>query len=177
MSLHCFAGISPSRRTRFRFRILLAEAISNGIIFGDDGVQLYTGKLTNSGEVGGNTRGILCEGGDTTIINANFGGIWSSGTAIKVYDSKATITNGKLNYLDRNINIDKLNATFNFTQQKFTVQTLSLIANKNALTVTGNMTDFIPFFTSPKESCKVKLNIVSPRLDMSGFSQNRKIVK
>ena len=34
MALHCFAGQAPSRRTRFRFRILLAEAISNGIIFG-----------------------------------------------------------------------------------------------------------------------------------------------
>jgi serine/threonine-protein kinase RsbW len=34
MGLHCFAGLAPSRRTRFRFRILLAEAISNGIIFG-----------------------------------------------------------------------------------------------------------------------------------------------
>ncbi|MGH7560369.1 MAG: ATP-binding protein [Gemmatimonadales bacterium] len=34
MAFHCFAGAAPSRRTRFRFRVLLAEAISNGIIFG-----------------------------------------------------------------------------------------------------------------------------------------------
>jgi hypothetical protein len=90
---------------------------------------------------------------------------------------KATITNGKLNYFARKINVDKLNATFRFTEKKFTVQDLSLSANKNALKITGNMTDFIPFFTSPKESCKVKLNITSPRLDMSNFSQQRQIAR
>lgn len=52
MALHCFAGISPSRRTRFRFRILLAEAISNGIIFGagenPDGEVRVAAELTGS---------------------------------------------------------------------------------------------------------------------------------
>jgi hypothetical protein len=90
---------------------------------------------------------------------------------------KATITNGKLNYIARNIKVEELNATFHFTQKKFTVQDLSLLANKNALKITGNMTDFIPFFTSPKESCKVKLNITSPKLDMSNFSQQRQIAR
>ena len=90
---------------------------------------------------------------------------------------KATITDGKLNYLARNINVDKLNATFNFTQKKFTVQTLSLTANKNTVTVTGDMTDFIPFFTSPQQSCKVKLTITSPKLDMSNFAQQRQIAR
>ena len=90
---------------------------------------------------------------------------------------KATITNGKIDYLARQISIDKLNATFNFTEKIFTIQDLSLSANKNALKVTGSMTDFIPFFTSPKESCKVKLDIASPKLDMSNFSQQRKIAR
>ena len=90
---------------------------------------------------------------------------------------KATITNGKINYLERNISIDKLNAVFNFTEKKFIVEDLSLSANKNVLKITGNMTDFIPFFTSPQQSCKVKLNISSPRLDLSGFAQQRKIAR
>jgi serine/threonine-protein kinase RsbW len=34
MARHCFAGRSPSRRTGFRFRVALCEAISNGIRFG-----------------------------------------------------------------------------------------------------------------------------------------------
>jgi hypothetical protein len=88
---------------------------------------------------------------------------------------KATITNGKVNYIARNIRIDKLNATFSFTQKRFEIQDLKLIANKNSVAVSGLMTDFIPFFTSPQQSCKVKLNITSPRIDMSGFKQQRKI--
>ncbi|HEY5918612.1 MAG TPA: AsmA-like C-terminal region-containing protein, partial [Chryseolinea sp.] len=88
---------------------------------------------------------------------------------------KATITNGKVNYIARRINIDNLNATFDFTEKRFTIQDLKLIANKNSVSVNGLMTDFIPFFTSPQQSCKVKLNITSPRLDVSGFTQRRKI--
>jgi hypothetical protein len=88
---------------------------------------------------------------------------------------KATITNGKLNYIARKININSLNATFDFTEKRFTIQDLKLIANKNSVSVNGLMTDFIPFFTSPQQSCKVKLNITSPRLDVSGFTQRRKI--
>ncbi|HEV8613576.1 MAG TPA: ATP-binding protein [Gemmatimonadales bacterium] len=38
MARHCFAGTtSPSRRTSFRLRVLLAEAISNSILFGAGG--------------------------------------------------------------------------------------------------------------------------------------------
>lgn len=88
---------------------------------------------------------------------------------------KATITNGKVNYLARKISIDKLNATFRFTQKRFEIQELTVIANKNAVAVNGLMTDFIPFFTSPEQSVKVKLNITSPRIDMSTFPKQRKI--
>ncbi len=34
MALHCFAGQTPTRRTRFRLRVVLAEAITNAIVFG-----------------------------------------------------------------------------------------------------------------------------------------------
>lgn len=37
MARHCFAGASPCRRTGFRLRVLLAEAISNSILFGAQG--------------------------------------------------------------------------------------------------------------------------------------------
>jgi serine/threonine-protein kinase RsbW len=38
MARHCFAGTpAPSRRTSFRLRVLLAEAISNSILFGAGG--------------------------------------------------------------------------------------------------------------------------------------------
>ena len=37
MVRHCFAGAEPCNRTRFRLRVLLAEAISNSILFGAGG--------------------------------------------------------------------------------------------------------------------------------------------
>jgi serine/threonine-protein kinase RsbW len=37
MARHCFAGQAPSRRTSFRFRVLLAEALTNSILFGVGG--------------------------------------------------------------------------------------------------------------------------------------------
>jgi serine/threonine-protein kinase RsbW len=37
MARHCFAGATPSTRTAFRLRVLLAEAISNSILFGAGG--------------------------------------------------------------------------------------------------------------------------------------------
>lgn len=37
MARHCFAGANPSRRTSFRLRVLLTEAISNSILFGARG--------------------------------------------------------------------------------------------------------------------------------------------
>jgi anti-sigma regulatory factor (Ser/Thr protein kinase) len=37
MARHCFAGAAPCKRTAFRLRVLLAEAITNSILFGAGG--------------------------------------------------------------------------------------------------------------------------------------------
>ena len=37
MARHCFAGTEPSSRTSFRLRVLLAEALTNSILFGAGG--------------------------------------------------------------------------------------------------------------------------------------------
>ena len=37
MARHCFAGAEPSSRTSFRLRVLLAEALTNSILFGAGG--------------------------------------------------------------------------------------------------------------------------------------------
>lgn len=37
MARHCFAGAAPCPRTSFRLRVLLAEALSNSILFGAGG--------------------------------------------------------------------------------------------------------------------------------------------
>jgi serine/threonine-protein kinase RsbW len=37
MARHCFAGADPCKRTAFRLRVLLAEALTNSILFGAEG--------------------------------------------------------------------------------------------------------------------------------------------
>ena len=37
MARHCFAGADPCQRTSFRLRVLLAEALTNSILFGAGG--------------------------------------------------------------------------------------------------------------------------------------------
>jgi serine/threonine-protein kinase RsbW len=37
MARHCFAGAEPCKRTSFRLRVLLAEALTNSILFGSAG--------------------------------------------------------------------------------------------------------------------------------------------
>ena len=37
MARHCFSGAEPCRRTGFRLRVLLAEALTNSILFGAGG--------------------------------------------------------------------------------------------------------------------------------------------
>jgi Ca2+-binding RTX toxin-like protein len=70
-----------------------SEIANDGIIYGDRGVMLgHLTKLTNSGEVGGASAGVSARG-DTTIVNKDFGTIWSSGKGIYVLKGEATITN------------------------------------------------------------------------------------
>jgi serine/threonine-protein kinase RsbW len=45
MALHCFAGATPCRRTSFRLRVLLAEALTNSILFGAGGNPLRSVRL------------------------------------------------------------------------------------------------------------------------------------
>lgn len=37
MARHCFSGADPCKRTAFRLRVLLAEALTNSILFGAGG--------------------------------------------------------------------------------------------------------------------------------------------
>lgn len=87
---------------------------------------------------------------------------------------EAKVTNGSIHYFARKITINKIEAVFGFTEKKFEIRDLDLVLNKSDIQVRGSMTDFIPFFVSPETSGKVKLNISSPKLDISGLLQPRR---
>lgn len=46
MARHCLSGRDPCRRTGFRVRVLLAEALTNSILFGSEGDPARTVRVT-----------------------------------------------------------------------------------------------------------------------------------
>jgi len=90
---------------------------------------------------------------------------------------EAKISKGSLQYFPKKITIDHINAKFGFTEKEFEINDLGLRLNKNRVSVKGFITDFVPFFTNPESTGKVNLAITSPRMDISGLLQSRKIVK
>lgn len=90
---------------------------------------------------------------------------------------KAEISKGQVKYFRKKVSVDNINGTFIFTEKKFEIKDLSLALNKNRLALTGFITDFVPFFTTPETTGKVNLSITSPRIDVSGLLLPRKIVK
>ncbi len=94
------------------------------------------------------------------------------------YDGKLTgtakITNGKIQYPSKKITLDKINATFAFTEKKFEIRKLALRLNNNDINVKGFFTHFVPFFTNPEKVGKANLTIISPQMDISTLVQVRK---
>jgi uncharacterized protein involved in outer membrane biogenesis len=79
------------------------------------------------------------------------------------------VKNGKLLYLSKNLTLDRINASFVFTEKKFSINKILLRLNKNSIAMGGSITGFIPFFMVPEKQGKVLLNIYSPALDFTGI--------
>lgn len=95
------------------------------------------------------------------------------------YDGKlkgeASIINGMFHYREKNITANNINATFGFSEERFEIKRLGLRINKNNILIYGSITDFVPFFTTLEKRGKINLAISSPRLNMTGMLQPRKI--
>jgi|GEM_PF-977690 len=82
---------------------------------------------------------------------------------------ETTVKDGKLLYLSKNMVLDRINASFVFTEKKFTINKILLLLNKNSIAMGGSVTGFIPFFMVPEKQGKVLLNVYSPSLDFTGI--------
>lgn len=89
---------------------------------------------------------------------------------------QASITDGAFDYKKRAYRVTNVNAVFDFTESVFTIKALNLTVNKNDLSITGSVSEFIPFFVQPEGNAKLKLAIVSPKIDLTGFSKPRIVV-
>lgn len=81
--------------------------------------------------------------------------------------------NGMFIYKPKNIILKNVNAGFHFTEKLFTIDSLSLLLNNNAIHITGSMTNYIPFFIQPANKGFVKLNLVSPKLDLTFIASTK----
>lgn len=84
---------------------------------------------------------------------------------------QATVRDGSLTYNGRQLRLDKVNATFDFDEKVFTISSLSGSVNGSTVSVTGQVTDLIPFFVNPRTTGKVKLAVVSPGVDITGITK------
>lgn len=89
---------------------------------------------------------------------------------------QATIADGALDYNRRKFRINNVNAVFDFTEKEFSIRSLNLSVNKNDIAITGSVIEFIPFFIQPDGTTKVKLSIVSPRIDLTGITKPQMLI-
>jgi len=78
------------------------------------------------------------------------------------------IKDGRLAYVEKKIVLDRLNASFHFTEKRFDIDRIAMRMNKNPIYLTGSIKGFIPFFLVPEEQGKVLLKLNSPSLDFTG---------
>jgi hypothetical protein len=86
---------------------------------------------------------------------------------------QASIKDGALNYNRRDYRFKNVNAVFDFNEKLFSIKTINLSVNENNIAITGAISDFIPFFVKPTGTTKLKLSVVSPRIDLTGFTKPR----
>ena len=87
---------------------------------------------------------------------------------------KATIKDGRLNYMGNRVKLDNVNGAFVFTERKFEIQHLAFQHGKNRINIKGDVADFIPFFTTLETTGKVNLYVSSGKLDVSGLFRSGK---
>jgi hypothetical protein len=85
--------------------------------------------------------------------------------------------NGTFIYKPRNMILQDINASFHFNENQFTIDTLNLALNGSPLRVKGSMTNYIPFFIQPANKGYVKLDLISPRLDLSFIASEKREIK
>lgn len=79
------------------------------------------------------------------------------------------VENGMFDYRPRKQHLEKINAKIRFTQDSLIVSNLSLVLNRNALSVKGHAVGFIPFFHQPETKGNITLLITSPSFDLASL--------
>ena len=81
---------------------------------------------------------------------------------------------GSFYYEPRKLNLDKINAVFEFDKEEFKIDSVSFLFNGSPLQIDGTVQNFIPFFIQPKNKGYIRLNVTSPRFDLTSLSEKKR---
>ncbi len=85
--------------------------------------------------------------------------------------------NASLRYKPKKIHLDNIQLTCTFNEDVFTIRDLNLRVNGSAVSMHGNIKDFIPFFIQPKNKGYVRLSVSSPGFDLTSLTSRRDMGK
>jgi hypothetical protein len=88
-------------------------------------------------------------------------------------DGNMAIKGGQFRLLARNLTFTDLNASVRFNQDTVRVNNFGVRSGKNAVSVTGILINYVPFFLKPQEKGMVRLNVKAPYVDLATLVSNK----
>jgi uncharacterized protein involved in outer membrane biogenesis len=86
---------------------------------------------------------------------------------------ETTVKDGAFYFITKQLYLDKIDALFEFNEERLKINKLDLTLNGSSLQMTGLAKNFIPFFIQPKDKGYIQINIASPRLDLTPFASKK----
>ena len=83
------------------------------------------------------------------------------------------IKEGSFHYKPRRLKLNKMNAVFEFDEEKFKIDSIGFVLNGSPLQINGIIQNFVPFFIQPKNKGYIKLNVTTPRFDLTSLTEKK----
>ncbi len=87
------------------------------------------------------------------------------------------LKNVAFNWIIENQNYNNLNGYILFNENEVKIKKIDFLVNKNSFHLNGDIENYLPFFTNPIKKGYVKLEIYSPKIDLSTLLSKKKKVE
>lgn len=89
----------------------------------------------------------------------------------------ASLTNGEVEYVAKQMIFENVEASIRFNSEECQIENISLLVNKNPLTMKGEFTGFVPFFTQPEKRIRASLAVSSVYIDFPKIFSTKRTKK
>jgi hypothetical protein len=83
------------------------------------------------------------------------------------------VKDGEFHYNPRKLKLKRINAVFEFDKDRLKIDSVAFHLNESPVLIKGVAQNFVPFFIQPKNKGYFKVEVYSPRLDLTPFSEKR----